>query len=342
MLLFNYISVGLIPSKVKDTGHSVFSRLDYKPSVSFQTPPLSSSTPKLAALTHTSQQRRIMQLSKPSTTTLYSDQLATADVTSSASPLKQRVISVKKAPHATTLYSDQLATGVTSSVSPLKKRVISIRPAHQTTTTTLYSDQMSGDRVTSSIPPPKKRVISVSQPTRVSGSSRRVMPSTTSNPFTRIPLGNRLVSDSSPQTLTGRLGTRERGKRSNSSVSQVVNYPPSSTVSLGSSRIRTTLRPALRQGAATTNAIKTTSKKTGIFGYEREGRGGGGRVEARVIPSHAGHKTSTMVADEYEYQARRHHDIRSRLEKKEREKAARRGGPLAGRLGSHKVFRRLE
>ena len=53
-------------------------------------------------------------------------------------------------------------------------------------------------------------------------------------------------------------------------------------------------------------------------------------------------KPTTMVADEYEYQTRRHRDIRSRLEIKEFEKRARRGGPLAGRLGTHKIFRRLE
>ena len=51
---------------------------------------------------------------------------------------------------------------------------------------------------------------------------------------------------------------------------------------------------------------------------------------------------SSMVADEYEYQTQRQRDIRSRLEKKEMQKKARRGGPLVGRLASHQVFRRLE
>ena len=50
----------------------------------------------------------------------------------------------------------------------------------------------------------------------------------------------------------------------------------------------------------------------------------------------------TMVADEYEYQTLRQLDVRSRLEKKERETRARRGGPLAGRLAKHDVFGRLE
>ena len=46
----------------------------------------------------------------------------------------------------------------------------------------------------------------------------------------------------------------------------------------------------------------------------------------------------TMVADEYEYQTLRQLDVRSRLERKERETRARRGGPLAGRLAKHHVF----
>ena len=50
----------------------------------------------------------------------------------------------------------------------------------------------------------------------------------------------------------------------------------------------------------------------------------------------------SMVADEYEYQTLRQLDVRSRLEKKERETRARRGGPLAGRLAQHDVFGRLE
>ena len=50
----------------------------------------------------------------------------------------------------------------------------------------------------------------------------------------------------------------------------------------------------------------------------------------------------SMVADEYEYQTLRQLDVRSRLERKERETRARRGGPLAGRLAKHHVFGRLE
>ena len=50
----------------------------------------------------------------------------------------------------------------------------------------------------------------------------------------------------------------------------------------------------------------------------------------------------SMVADEYEYQTLRQLDVRSRLERKERETRARRGGPLAGRLAKHDVFGRLE
>ena len=50
----------------------------------------------------------------------------------------------------------------------------------------------------------------------------------------------------------------------------------------------------------------------------------------------------SMVADEYEYEMKRQLDIRSRLERKEQEKHARRKQPLAGRLEKHHVFGRLE
>ena len=89
-------------------------------------------------------------------------------------------------------------------------------------------------------------------------------------------------------------------------------------------------------------------KRSGLFGYEGSeqrgvvgsgGRGGGGHGRS----SSAGVRVhSSMVADEYEYQTQRQRDIRSRLEVKEMEKKARRGGPLVGRLDRHKVFGRLE
>lgn len=72
----------------------------------------------------------------------------------------------------------------------------------------------------------------------------------------------------------------------------------------------------------------------------REDGGTGGMARA---PKEAGLKVrSSMVADEVEYQTQRQQDIRSRLEKKEFEKRARRRGPLGRRLGTHQVFGRLE
>lgn len=50
----------------------------------------------------------------------------------------------------------------------------------------------------------------------------------------------------------------------------------------------------------------------------------------------------SMVADDYDYQMKRQLDIRSRLNKKEKEKIARRSGPLGNRLGKHNIFKRLE
>ena len=58
-------------------------------------------------------------------------------------------------------------------------------------------------------------------------------------------------------------------------------------------------------------------------------------VKGRGVPR-------SMVADEIDYQTQRHNDIRLRLEMKEKAKAARRRGPLEGRLEQHHVFGRLE
>ena len=85
----------------------------------------------------------------------------------------------------------------------------------------------------------------------------------------------------------------------------------------------------------------TSAKRSGVFGYEAV------QGETRSRKSSAGAKArpsmgSSMVADEYEYQSQRQRDIRSRLEVKESQKRARRGGPLMGRLALHQVFGRLE
>ncbi len=66
------------------------------------------------------------------------------------------------------------------------------------------------------------------------------------------------------------------------------------------------------------------------------------------LPRHSGSRQRetarprSMVADEFNYQSRQQSDVRSRLMFKEREKAARRKGPLPGRLEKHHVFGRLE
>ena len=78
-----------------------------------------------------------------------------------------------------------------------------------------------------------------------------------------------------------------------------------------------------------------TAAAATVMPRHREGRG-------QEASSHEVKAQSSMVADEYEYQAQRQRDIRSRLELRELEKRSRRGGPLVGRLASHQVFHRLE
>ena len=103
--------------------------------------------------------------------------------------------------------------------------------------------------------------------------------------------------------------------------------------------------------------------RSGVFGYEGDQEGGAvglstrtrakGRVSSSASSGRSTQgtaaatgggvvKSTSMVADEYEYQTQRQQDIRSRLEVKESEKKARRGGPLVGRLAMHQVFGRLE
>ena len=67
-----------------------------------------------------------------------------------------------------------------------------------------------------------------------------------------------------------------------------------------------------------------------------------GEVVRKSSKRKEGGRPMSMVADEMDYQTQRQSDVRSRLELKEKEKAARRKGPLAGRLEKHHVFGRLE
>lgn len=98
--------------------------------------------------------------------------------------------------------------------------------------------------------------------------------------------------------------------------------------------------PSVRFAKSPENRVQ----RSGLFSYEGSTRTETKRGVVSSASSSAARVAlrSSMVADEYEYQTQRQHDIRARLEIKEQEKAARRGGPLVGRLGSHKVFRRLE
>lgn len=103
-----------------------------------------------------------------------------------------------------------------------------------------------------------------------------------------------------------------------------------------------------RLGDRIGTTVSNPERRSGLFAYKGSSSTGGSRSRREVVsfvekPSSAEVAIrSSMVADEYEYQTKRQRDIRSRLEVKELEKRARRGGPLVGRLDSHKVFRRLE
>ena len=118
--------------------------------------------------------------------------------------------------------------------------------------------------------------------------------------------------------------------------------PASSTVSrLGSTKRRQDpVMIASGRNRQDPVVISSGRNRSGVFGYDADSVE---PPELRGRPRSTGaREPPTMVADEYEYQTLRQRDIRSRLEKREREKAARRGGPLAGRLGTHEVFMRLE
>jgi hypothetical protein len=100
-------------------------------------------------------------------------------------------------------------------------------------------------------------------------------------------------------------------------------------------RLEERIKAVERQG-------RVSVPKSGVFGYETKSKADTRRGVASPASLPSVKVRSSMVADEYEYQSRRQRDIRSRLEVREQQKAARRGGPLGGRLGTHKVFRRLE
>jgi len=314
MLVLWLSCVGLIPAKL-DSEPSVFSRLDIESSSLTRRPPVvRTSTPRTTGSPKQPRQRVIHLSTTPNNAGLYSDQVA-----SGRTSIKQRIVPVR------TMSGSAIT-------SPPKRKVISVKQVG-----TLYSDSLDDEAAL----PVKKHAIATSRAPRLSShltSTRRMLQQ---RPAT-VSVRGKMASDAPAQTLSMRLGGSSQVKSA-----QVKSRLSSSTVisSSGVGRVRTK-----RMQRSDPLVASNFSNKTGVFGYneleadmetgspqELEGSswkiaGSGG---ARSRPS-------TMVADEYEYQTLRQQDIRSRLERREQEKTARRGGPLAGRLGTHEVFMRLE
>ena len=100
------------------------------------------------------------------------------------------------------------------------------------------------------------------------------------------------------------------------------------------SEVSSTRNPTLHSDSAKGRL----GKRTGTSSRPKSMVGG---VSSRMVGG-VSSRPRSMVADEVDYQTVRHTDVRSRLNSKEREKVARRRGPLAGRLEKHHVFGRLE
>lgn len=120
---------------------------------------------------------------------------------------------------------------------------------------------------------------------------------------------------------------------------------PTSKVVDSKQRAATSTRVSERLGTvATTGMASSLKARLGSKQSERRPQGQSDerkertRIRTTSVPRRR--SGTSMVADEYE--TKRQMDIRSRLEKRESEKAARRRGPLSGRLGQHHVFGRLE
>lgn len=216
-----------------------------------------------------------------------------------------------------------LATGAESPVG--RKRIIELTK----------TSSGSAPRTVSSTSPVVRKISTISP-------IRKIVTTTSSKPVwesdevrgTSLPskvLAKRLVSSDNTRTVGKRLEDRITTTVLNSEQVRGHNSKPaiSSTVTRRAAR-------------GSKNQVGT--RRSGLFAYEGSTTDQRrGVVSVVATPSSAAVAVrSSMVADEYEYQTKRQRDIRSRLELKEREKRARRGGPLVGRLDSHKVFRRLE
>ena len=177
-----------------------------------------------------------------------------------------------------------------------------------------------------------------------------------------------IKKSSLPGRVSDRLGGKERPRSStvpNLTKKVITRASTSTTSSLKTTRLTDRLgskeKPVLlrssaalgrQSGESTGNRRASAGKSTSL----RSRLGEKGRVQVSSsssnITSSSTRKLSTgkeketpklsMVADEYDYQTRRQMDIRSRLERKEKEKVARRSGPLVGRLEKHHIFQRLE
>ena len=122
------------------------------------------------------------------------------------------------------------------------------------------------------------------------------------------------VVSRSSSNISSRLGTREVGGTASSLSARLGGRP----------------------------AVKEMRKPSGSTLSRLGVREDSVRAAKPVVSSGSARPKPSMVADEYEYEMKRQLDIRSRLEKKEEEKHARRRQPLAGRLEKHHVFGRLE
>ena len=187
------------------------------------------------------------------------------------------------------------------------------------------------------------------------------------SPTSRAPSSLRITKSvvpsrtASSSASVGRLSGRPNAKKEDS----LRDYSPSLSMQIGESTLVSdrlasklgtiTARSKERLGVREKEMPSTTSFVGGTAGSKLSGRmsvkskgnvNTGASLTKRsqqrqqeAVPVSTQH---SMVADEYEYQTLRQLDVRSRLERKERETRARRGGPLAGRLAKHHVFGRLE
>ena len=153
--------------------------------------------------------------------------------------------------------------------------------------------------------------------------------SSSSSPSLTVQIGGgTLVSDQLASTARSRerLGTREKEMPSSTSFGS----------GGGGTAVGTKLsgRLGARAKDPVTVSVRPASLRSSLSKKPQQQK-----QQQQEVPVSSQH---SMVADEYEYQTLRQLDVRSRLERKERETRARRGGPLAGRLAKHHVFGRLE